>query len=103
MSAGVNAAEEISQLRQQAAVESFKTEEAHKVEEKPEETVRQSYQEEIYENYEQIQSSREQNIQKVVLYAFNLFAYVFFNLMWQRKENIILLLKQTNYYIYTFT
>lgn len=70
---GVNAAEEINQLRQQAAVETVKSEEVEKVEAKTEETVRQSYQEEIYENFEQIQSSRQQNVEQVILYVFSLF------------------------------
>lgn len=65
---GVNAAEEISQLRQKANVESVKNEEVKSVEEKVEETARQSYQEEIYENYEQIQSSRQQNLTQVCRY-----------------------------------
>lgn len=59
-----NAAEEISQLRQKAVIETGKVEE---VEEK-QESERQSYQpEEIYENYEQIQSSRQQHTVQVCI------------------------------------
>lgn len=57
----VNAADEINQLRQQA-----KTEEV--VEEKREDTSRQSYQEEIYENYEQIQSHRQESVVQVLTF-----------------------------------
>lgn len=53
----VNAAEEINQLRQKAATEEEKV---HKVEDVA------KVQEEIYENYEQIQSNRQQAVVEVV-------------------------------------
>lgn len=69
----VRAAEEINQLKQQAAAEISKVEEVKNVEQeeggKQQEVNRPSYQEaqeEIYENFEQIQSNRQQNIVQVI-------------------------------------
>lgn len=64
---GVNAAEEISQLRQKAATENVVAEEVPEVEVEQQEANRPSNQEaqEIYQNYEQIQDSRQHSVVQV--------------------------------------
>lgn len=70
----MNAAEEISQLRQKATIEDLKAKEV-------EEKVEHNYQEEIYENYEQIQSNRQQNVIQVC----NFFIIYFWDFYFQEE------------------